>query len=83
MCLQYKPFENTVGKEEIAITSNFSFSHSVLYPFKEISAIFTTLKLSSANSFSLEESKICYLGKGSKSCKVKSYISELWKLFRS
>ena len=32
-CLQYKSFENTAGKGEIAQTSNFSFSHSVFYPF--------------------------------------------------
>ena len=38
--------------------SNFSFSHSVFYQFS------SNLILSSANSFSLEESKICHLGKG-------------------
>ena len=36
-CLQYKAFENTVGKAEIAC--NFSFSHCVFYPFGELSAI--------------------------------------------
>ena len=38
-CLQYKSFENTVGKEEIARNEQFLFSHSVLYPFGELSAI--------------------------------------------
>ena len=31
-CLQYKSFENTVGKGEIA--SNFSFFHSVFCPLR-------------------------------------------------
>ena len=67
MPLGNKPFENTVGKGEIARnqqTSNFSFSHSVFYLFKELSAIFIKIKLSSADSFSLEESKICHLVMG-------------------
>ena len=38
-------------KEKLFVTSNFSFSHSVFYPFGEPSAIFINLKLSSANSF--------------------------------
>ena len=38
--LQYKPSENTVEKGEIAYKSNFSFSHSVFYPFGKLSAIF-------------------------------------------
>ena len=43
--LQYKSFENTVEKGENAHTSNFSFSHSVFYPSKELSAIFIRLKI--------------------------------------
>ena len=39
MCLQYNSFENTAGKGEIARKSNFSFSHSVFYPFGKLSAI--------------------------------------------
>ena len=35
-----------------------------LYPFRELSVNLINLKLSSSNSFSLEESKICHLGKG-------------------
>ena len=42
MWLQYESFENTVGK---AIMSNFSFSHSVLYMFGELSAIFIKYKI--------------------------------------
>ena len=51
-------------KEKLLITSNFSCSHSVFYPFGELSAILSNFKLSSASSFSLEEFKICRLGKG-------------------
>ena len=55
-------FGNTVGKGEIALSSNFSFSHSVFYAFRELSAIF--IKLGIVVSKLLEESKICRLGKG-------------------
>ena len=51
-------------KEKLLVTSNFSFSHNVFCLFGELSAIFINLELSSTNSFSLEESKICRLGKG-------------------
>ena len=61
---QYKAFENIVGRGEIALRCNFSFSCSVFYPFGELFAIFINLELFSGNSFSLEESKICHLGKG-------------------
>ena len=51
-------------KEKLLVTSNFSFSHSVFYPFREKFFYFhQILKLSSANSLSLEGSKICLSGK--------------------
>ena len=58
--LDYKPFPNKPWflcvcsksllktlweKEKLLITSNFSFSHSVFYPFEEISAIFLKFKI--------------------------------------
>ena len=43
-------------KEKLLETSNFSFSYSVFYLSPS-----SNTKLSSANSFSLEESKICRL----------------------
>ena len=52
-------------KEKLLITSNFSFSHSVFYPFGALSAIFNKIRncrLPTLNS--LEEFKICHLGKG-------------------
>ena len=36
-----------------------SFSHSDFYQFEDLFSIFVNLKFSSANSFSLDESKIC------------------------
>ena len=48
-------------KEELLVMSNFSFSHSVFYHFVPLSS---NLKLSSANSFRMEDSKICRMGKG-------------------
>ena len=32
-------------KEKLLVTSNFSFSHSVFYPFSELSAIFITFEI--------------------------------------
>ena len=43
-CLQFKSFENTVGKGEIA-RNDFSFSHSVFYLFGELSAISIKLEI--------------------------------------
>ena len=39
MCLQFKSFENTMEKEEIAHNKQFLFSHSVFDPFVELSTI--------------------------------------------
>ena len=50
------------------VTSNFSFSHSVFFLFGEHSAISSNLKLSSANSFSLDEFKTFRLEKGYAIC---------------
>ena len=51
-------------KEKLLVTSNFSFSHCVFDPLKNFLLFSSNLKLSSAKSFSLEESKMCRLGKG-------------------
>ena len=63
MCLQYKSLENTAGKGEIARNKQFLlFPQCFLLVWR---ALFSkNLKLSSANSFNLEASKICRLGKG-------------------
>ena len=51
-------------KEKLPRNEQFLlFPHSVLYLFEELLPFSTNLKLSSANSFSLEESKICHLEK--------------------
>ena len=38
-------------KEKLLVTSNFSFSHSVFYPFGEFSAIFNKLKIVACKLF--------------------------------
>ena len=50
-------------KEKLLVTSNFSFSHRVFYLFGKL-PFSSNLILLPANCFSLEESKICCLGKG-------------------
>ena len=58
-CLQYKSFENTVGKGEIAPSPTmFSTPLENFLPFS------SNLKFLSANSFRLEVSKMCRLEKG-------------------
>ena len=64
-CLQYKSFENTVGKGEIAHSEQFLLFPTVFSTSLENFLRFSSSsKLSSADTFSLEESKICRLGKG-------------------
>ena len=63
MCLQDKSFENKVGRGEIA-QAIFPFFHSIFTLFEKFLSFLQNLKLSSANSFSLERSKACHLGKG-------------------
>ena len=60
MCLQYKYFENTMGKGEIAISP---FPKVFSTQLESLLLFLSNLKLSSANSFSLEEPKICHMGK--------------------
>ena len=60
-----KPFENTVGKGEIARNEQFLLFPTVFSTRLDNFLPFSSnLKLSSANSFSLEESKICHLVMG-------------------
>ena len=51
-------------KEKWLLMSHFSFSHSVFNGLENFLPFSSTSKSSSAISFSLEESKICCLGKG-------------------
>ena len=64
-CSQYKSFENTVGKGEIARNEQFLlFPQCFLPDWITFCHFHYNLQLSSANSFNLEKSKICCLGKG-------------------
>ena len=60
-CLQYKSFENTEGKEEIAVNEQCLLFHVFFMLFENSQPFSLNLKLLSASSFSLEESKICHL----------------------
>ena len=61
--LQYKSFENNVGKGEIARYEQFLLLPRCFLPLWRTCAIFlSNLKLSTKNYLSLEESKICYFG---------------------
>ena len=67
MYLQYKSFENTLSKGEIARykqISSFPTVFSFFTCFVNFLPFSSNFKLSYANSFSLEEYKISYLGKG-------------------
>ena len=65
MPLGNKPFENTVGKGEIARNEQFLLFPQCFLPiWNNFLPFSSNLKLSSANSFSLEESKICRLVMG-------------------
>ena len=60
-----KPFENTVGKGEIARYEQFILFPTVFSTRLDNFLPFSSnLKLSSANSLSLEDSKICRLVMG-------------------
>ena len=51
-------------KEKLLVKSNFSFFPVFSTLYENVLSVSSNLKLSSANSFNLEESKICRLGKG-------------------
>ena len=55
------PFKAQCEKEKLLVTSNFSFSHRVFYPFEGPSRIFITFEIVVCK-LCLEESKICLLG---------------------
>ena len=60
-----KSFANTVGKIEIARNKQISLSPTLFFTHKEKFLPFSqSLKLSYANYFNLEKSKICCMGKG-------------------
>ena len=62
--LQYKSLENTVGKGEIARNEQFLLFPVFSTHLENFLPFSSNLKLSSVKPFSLEESKICSLGKG-------------------
>ena len=63
-CLQYKSFENTVGKGDIAHNEQFLLFPQFSFHLESFLPFSSNLKLSSANSFILERSQNCHMGKG-------------------
>ena len=63
-CLQYKSFENTGKRRKCMLQAISPFPTVFSTHLENIPPVSSNLKLSSANSFSLEESEICRLGKG-------------------
>ena len=51
-------------KEKLLVTSNFSFSHSVFYPFEELSAIFVKLRIVVCKVFEFGRVSNLSFGKG-------------------
>ena len=67
LCVCSTSLLKTLGeKEKLLVTSNFSLLFPVFsFHSKNFLPFSSNLKVLSANSFSLEESKICHLEKGS------------------
>ena len=63
MYLQKNSFENTAGKGKLLVTSNFSFSLSVFYPFGELSAIYVKFRIIVCKLFEFRRVKICRSGR--------------------
>ena len=64
MCLQNKSLKTLREKEKLLVTSNFSFSYRVFYPFGELSSIFIKIKIVLCKLFQFGRVKNLSLGKG-------------------
>ena len=62
-CLLFKSFENTLGERESLLAISPFFTECIIRMDNFLS-FSSNIEWSSAKSFSLEESKICCLGKG-------------------
>ena len=56
--------KSLLEKEKLLVTSNFTLFHSVYYSFGKLCAIFIKFEFVVCKLLSLEDSKICHLGKG-------------------
>ena len=64
LTLQYIYLLKTLWKQEkLPVTSNFSFSHGVFYPFRELSTVFIQFEIVVCKLFQFEDFKICCLRK--------------------
>ena len=69
-------------KEKLLVTSNFSFSTVFTTHLESFLPFSSNSKMSSANSFSLEESKICCLGKGELLWQDRRYCGKKGKFYQ-
>ena len=76
MCLQYKSFESTVEKGEIACNKQFLLFPQFFLLIGELLPFSSNLKPSPENSYSLEESKNWMFGKELKNSSNIEYISK-------
>ena len=53
MCLQCNLLKTMWEKEKLLVTSNVSFSHSIFYPFREISSLFSSNSYCRLQTFSV------------------------------
>ena len=65
-------------KEKLLVTGNFSFSHSVFYPFEELSAILITFEIFVCKLVEFVKSKICCLDL----TKFKAFADNQWNIGR-
>ena len=67
-------------KEKLLVTSNFSFSNSIFYPFGKLSTIFTELEIVVCKLFQFGQSEIMSFGKGLNMADLHGQISMFWTL---
>ena len=72
MILRKKSFKTLWEKEKMLVTSIFSFSHNVFYPYRNKLQILVTFMVKSANAFNLDKANFLGFGKGLRLVQVKS-----------
>ena len=86
MCLQYKSFENTMEKGEIACNEQFLlFPQCVFYQFEELSSILIKFEIVVCNLFQFGRVESFSFGKGLRAIKAlavtedKLYVTQIMK----
>ena len=68
------------GKEKLLVTSNFSFSHSVSYPYEELPSIFIKFEIVVCKLFQFGRVQNLLFGKGLKPLIVNEFINDIKNL---